>query len=135
MAKNFKDFKSRRESLLLTQEDVAKGMNVSIRTVANWDVGDGPSKKTAIEIEKYFNDIERERREQGVDINKQAIPDRGFFLEVHLRNIQWQMAKDRARSAGEPQNWKVYLAEIDADIPEVVKDLLDKTAILKALLP
>lgn len=133
MANNFPDFKKRRDELLLTQQDISDALGVSVRTVANWDVGEGPSKKTAIEIEKYFQRVVNERKKQqqkesGSKPEPTVIADRGFLVEVQLRNIQWQIAKDRARNAGEPSEWRKYLEEIDADNSEVMKDLLDKTA-------
>lgn len=50
--------------------------------------------------------------------------DRSFINEVLMRNVLWQIAKDRADRAGEPQNWKQYLQAIDADNIEIMNDLV-----------
>lgn len=129
MARKESEFTKRREALRLTQEDVAAALNVSVRTVANWDAGSRPSKKTAIEIDKYFDRIADERKGPGEKHEVQRV-DRGFILELYLRQVLWQIAKDRADRAGEPKNWKKYLQDIDADTPEVMEDLMTRKGLL-----
>lgn len=131
MQRKESDFTKRREALRLTQEEVADGMNVSVRTVANWDAGKGPSKKTAIEIDKYFDSVEMNRKGPAQKEEVQKV-DRGFILELYLRQVLWQIAKDRAERAGEPRNWKKYLQDIDADTPEVMEDLMQRKGLLKS---
>jgi predicted transcriptional regulator len=117
------DFKKRREELLLTQEDVSAALGVSVRTVANWDAGHGPSKSKAIEVSRYFQKVSEERMKLGSSTKDEVIEvDRSFIIEVLLRTKLRQDAK--ILSILEKRDLKEVQAEINSDNLQVMSDLL-----------
>lgn len=52
--------------------------------------------------------------------------DRTIVIEALCRNLLRQIAKDRAERNSEPENWKEYLHQIDADTVEEMNTIASR---------
>lgn len=115
------DFKNRREKAALSQEEVADLLGVSKRTVSSWETGENiPQPKMRRKIDEIFK-----RKEDTSEEEIMAI-DRTIIIEALCRNVLRQIAKDRAERRGEPDNWRQYLHQIDADTVEEMNTIASR---------
>lgn len=110
-------FKEKKQTLNLTQPQIAAGLGMSLRMVTLWESGTIPRASTRKKLEDFFAAEEQKKQ-------KLNVVDRSIINEVLLRNLLRQIAKMRSKM--EHRSLADLEQEINADNLEVLQDLETK---------